>query len=853
MAKSQTLSAQKALLIALAIVAVASIGALALQFLFYHQTAETSNHRALNQAIAEQQVDLVNQRVNGWAEQLESVNRYLAANPLPEGEAALASVKDSIQAALAGADSVQIARIGELGIASLRDSELQFNNHIETDMVRLAIESESAMPELYELDGSWVMAMSDTINDGDNKPVAVVLVRFPADAVLAGISDRGLTQLILTAGADRVAAASGSGNSTTVTATSELINKSWTLHYSAKGESIAQVQQPLTMLIAGIVIALIGACAAIILVYRLSSAAVEADLRAVIHYLKSLRKKDEEAQAPEIGLATAKEILVAVEKYADHLRKQAPVSVPQAETSSAVATANPPAPETKTATNGSEAMSNPMFQQEDVLDLESELEDVFDLDEEEAKPTQDSGGFQLTRDLPKSIFRAYDIRGNADRELTNNVVYSIARALGSRCLGLDQKSVLVGRDGRKSSERISTALIEGLKDSGCNVLDLGMCTTPVLYFGTHTLDTQSGVMVTGSHNPAIYNGLKMVVNGSVFADDDIQSLYQGILDGEFTEGKGKVSTRELIDNYCDEIIADVAIAQSLKVVVDASNGVAGLVAPRLLEEMGCEVVQLFCEIDGSFPNHEPDPSDPDNLQSLILAVRQNNADIGLAFDGDGDRLAAVGPDGRIVGGDEIMMLFAQDVVSRNPGADVIYDVKCKRQLNHVISTSGGRPIMWRSGHSYLKKKMAETGALLAGEYSGHFFFKERWFGFDDGVYSAARLLELLSISDPDISAQVAVFPQSISTDEIRLDCDDQSKFSVVERIARECEFEGGKKTVLDGVRVDFKDGWGLVRASNTNPYLTLRFDGDNQESLNRISNLFREQISALDTGLSLDF
>ncbi|MCR8923761.1 phosphomannomutase/phosphoglucomutase [Dasania sp. GY-MA-18] len=455
--------------------------------------------------------------------------------------------------------------------------------------------------------------------------------------------------------------------------------------------------------------------------------------------------------------------------------------------------------------------------------------------------------------MPATIFRAYDIRGIADQELTDEHCHAIGLAIGSEARDQGQEALLVAADGRHSSPRIRDALAKGIQASGCDVIDIGMVPSPLLYFATHQLETQSGVMITGSHNPAEYNGLKVVIAGHTLSAEGITALRERIVNNKLHSGKGAYRTEAIEEEYIDYIINDVAIAQPLKIVIDAGNGVTGNIAPRLFEELGCEVIPLYCEVDGDFPNHHPDPTVAANLQDLIAKVKEEGADLGIAFDGDGDRLGVVTAEGNIVPADRLLMLLAQDVVSRNPGADVIFDVKCTRSLNSLISNYGGRPIMWKTGHSFMKEKMLETGALLGGEFSGHIFFKERWFGFDDGMYAAARLIEILSTTDPDLDAQLSAFPLMVSTAELKVASDEQRKFSIIEQLTQQGQFENGKITTLDGVRVDFNDGWGLVRASNTTPILVLRFEAKDQQTLQNIQQIFKQQLSNIDNSLQFDF
>ncbi len=456
--------------------------------------------------------------------------------------------------------------------------------------------------------------------------------------------------------------------------------------------------------------------------------------------------------------------------------------------------------------------------------------------------SEDVGPIDMGLKLDPEIFRAYDIRGITTSNLTEDVVYWIGRAFAAEAKDRKQTRVAVGRDGRHSSAGLRDELARGLTEGGMDVLDIGEVPTPLLYFATYTLDTGTGIMITGSHNPPDYNGLKMVMAGETLADDRIQKLRERIEANSLSEGDGDLEEIALNDHYIDRVLEDVVVAQPLKVVVDCGNGVAGVIAPELISQLGCEVVPLYCDVDGDFPNHHPDPAEPENLEDLITVVAAEKADLGLAFDGDGDRLGLVTSSGEIIYADKLLMLFAQDIVGRNPGADIIYDVKCSRHLNSLISDLGGRPIMWKTGHSHMKAKLKETGALLAGELSGHICFGERWYGFDDALYSAARLLEIVGGSEQSADELFRQFPITFSTPEIKIASTESEKFKIMERLVKEADFGDGTLTTIDGVRVDYADGWGLVRPSNTSPILSLRFEADSQEALDRIQDLFRAQL-----------
>jgi phosphomannomutase/phosphoglucomutase len=456
--------------------------------------------------------------------------------------------------------------------------------------------------------------------------------------------------------------------------------------------------------------------------------------------------------------------------------------------------------------------------------------------------------------IDATIFRAYDIRGVVDQTLTQSAVTQIGRAIGSEALQRGRNTFVVGRDGRLSGPDLSAALIEGIISTGCDVKDIGCVPTPVLYFATHYLDTQNGVVVTGSHNPPDYNGLKIVIDGETLSGPSIQSLRERIESSNFINAApGSVEVINVVPDYIERIRSDVTLARPLKVVVDCGNGVAGGVIPQLLGGLGCEVIELFCEVDGTFPNHHPDPSKTENMEDLIRAVAANQADIGLAFDGDGDRLGVVSADGRIIWPDRVLMLYAIDILERNPGGQIIYDVKCTRNLDAIIREHGGEPLMWKTGHSFIKAKIKETGALLAGEMSGHIFINERWYGFDDALYAAARLLEVLGKDDRSSTEVFADLPDSVNTPELNVVMEEGEPPVFINRLLENAHFEGASVSTIDGLRADYEDGWGLVRASNTTPVLVLRFEADDDAALARIMDDFRRVMLQVNPALLLPF
>jgi phosphomannomutase/phosphoglucomutase len=442
--------------------------------------------------------------------------------------------------------------------------------------------------------------------------------------------------------------------------------------------------------------------------------------------------------------------------------------------------------------------------------------------------------------ITRSIFKAYDIRGIVENELTPEVVKLIGLAIGSESIAKGERGIVVGRDGRLTGETLSEALITGLIESGCHVVDIGMVPTPLVYFATYTKGATSGVMITGSHNPPEYNGLKIMIAGETLSADRIEALYARIIDEDFSYGAGSSISINIDQDYIDKIKSDIKLAKKLNIVVDCGNGIAGDIAPKLFESLGANVTKLFCLVDGSFPNHHPDPSKPENLKDLINEVLDTGADLGLAFDGDGDRLGLIDNKGKVIWADRQMILYARDVISRNSGAKIIYDVKCSSLLPQEISKHGGEPIMSRTGHSFIKNKIKETGAELGGEMSGHIFFNERWFGFDDALYTGARLLEIISKNDDSCAEIFAKLPDRVNTPEINIHFNEHGEqHDAVSKLSKDIDFPGSKINTIDGIRVDYENGWGLVRASNTTPCLVLRFEANDKEILENIKAKFR--------------
>jgi phosphomannomutase/phosphoglucomutase len=455
--------------------------------------------------------------------------------------------------------------------------------------------------------------------------------------------------------------------------------------------------------------------------------------------------------------------------------------------------------------------------------------------------------------LPHEIFRAYDIRGIVGKTLTPEIVRLIGRAIGTLGLERGAHRFALARDGRLSGPDLVAALADGINEAGADVIDIGMAPTPVAYFAAHHLGSQSAAVVTGSHNPPEYNGVKMVVGGTTLSGDDIQALRQRIERGELAKGKGKRSSTDVLDAYVERIAGDVKLARKFRIAIDCGNGVTGVIAQRLYERLGCNVIGLYTEVDGNFPNHHPDPSRPENVAKLAETLRTTDAELGLAFDGDGDRLGVVTKDGALIFPDRQMMLYAKDVLSRNPGAEIIYDVKCTGLLGPWIEKHGGKPVVWKTGHSLIKAKLKESGAPLAGEMSGHIFFKERWYGFDDALYAGARLLEVLA-PEADASATLNALPNAPSTPELNWKLAEGEPHALVAKLQQARPFPNAQRVItIDGVRAEYADGFGLARASNTTPVIVLRFEGKTPEAMKRIQEEFRKALQPLKADVPLPY
>lgn len=726
------------------------------------------------------------------------------------------------------------------------------------DMLKRVDAGETVFPEAFVQDKVWYLQFASRISGPDEQGYSgVILVMYKADIIESLVQKiPGRIEIVQTLGSVSTpvfAVGSGLGAQETL----DLTGAKWSLVYAAADAGQASLIDRgvyIGTIAAGVVIALLAG----VIIFGSMLKRLRKDFLLLTQYGQKLLTEGPKS-APQLHFNS----LVAIAKNFEMVAKAQAKKVVKEDVPVAGAAGSATISQDST-------KAAPLFQDNDALDIDmmdgdDDLLGMTDTatDEDGKAAAQatamfdNNEGLEITEamsvDVPASIFRAYDIRGIVGESLTPEVVKHLGLAIGSEAAQRGLETICVGFDGRLSSPQIAEALIAGINETGRNVIEVGRVPTPVLYFSTHELNTGSGVMITGSHNPPNYNGFKMMLGGVTLAGEDIQKLYNRMVLQDYVRGNGTTEHRDIRRDYLDAILNDIAVAAPLKVVVDAGNGIAGELGPMLVEELGCEVIPLHCEVDGNFPNHHPDPGKPENLDDLIEAVRREGADLGIAFDGDGDRIGLVTNEGKIIWPDRLLMLFAKDVVSRNPGADIIFDVKCSRRVGSLISEYGGRPVMWKTGHSLIKSKMKETGALLAGEMSGHIFFKERWYGFDDALYSAARLLEIVGLDERSVHEIFETFPEDVSTPEINVDVTDENKFDIVSRLSGTGQFGDGSVTTIDGVRVDYADGWGLCRASNTTPVLVLRFEANDEAGLERIKEVFRAQILKVDSTLNLGF
>ena len=827
------------------VVVLAGLVSASLVYFLLVVPAESRRYQAQVAIAADTAAARVNQQLELLQSVVAGVGRQDYVRQALEGEGSLSAAAVSLTETLPDVQAVYLFPYDNIPRTS-NEATLGFSG---LDLARRAETGRRLNPDAFPRGDQWYLQMVAPIRRvTGNAVIGSILVVFDANLLkplLSGLNEelRGEFAIVQSAnGSNPVIVSDGSGQGAAVERT--LTNPDWKLRYKPSSASA-----PLMSMVAIDILILAPALLAAVVVWLLLGGA-QRSLRQEVTVLVQWAHKvfgGERVKAPAFKwdmIASTADVLTRLSRMVDKRAAK-------------IAESARPKKKAASAGESGDVADEPLFEEKDMLDI-----DMLDGDDDVlgfggSDALDDSPGVEEMPlpdvDVSETIFRAYDIRGIVGETLSADTVRVIGRAIGSEGIDRGVKTICIGFDGRHSSPELADALGSGIMAAGCDVINLGAIPTPVLYFATHELGTGSGVMVTGSHNPANYNGLKIMLGGETLSGEAIQRLLQRIQTGDFVSGRGSQSSQDVRRAYLDRIVGDIAVAAPLKVVLDAGNGIAGELAPILVEELGCEVVPLYCEVDGDFPNHHPDPGKPENLKDLIAAVKSEKADLGLAFDGDGDRLGVVTNTGKIIWPDRLMMLFARDVVSRNPGADVLYDVKCSRRLAGVISEAGGRPIMWKTGHSLMKAKMKETGALLAGEMSGHIFFGERWFGFDDGLYAAARLLEILGIEDRDSGEVFEDFPEDVSTPELNVEVTEQTKFGIIEQLGQKGDFGDGSISTIDGIRVEFSDGWGLCRASNTTPMLVLRFEAESDEALERIKSVFREQLGKAAPDLVADF
>lgn len=787
-------------------------------FVLYQKLTLDASEASLNQAaiaLAQQQVQLVEEHIGEINQSLNRLEQDSVIARLLQTQ--LDNPSEDLSKKLADAASKRTDKLSAAMIrlypkdrAQLKRSERFATGYAELDQIKRASDGQRPQPEAKRYEQSWYVNVARPIYN-DKTIVGVALVSFDTKTLTQRLSDQshlGLSRIKQNFGHNQYLASSGSGNAGTMHS-APITQSPWTLEFTPS-ETLKEQTAKSPLIPAGITLVILA----------LLCVAARFVARTIIEHNKEQSKLEEGERLSK--RATLKK---AVRK----------------------ATGSPKKGD----------MVNPMYQDHDILDVNVVEEDhkLLGLEAEQAKNSRSqvepAQGSIAENKVPSVIFRSYDIRGLAHEQITPELAGLIGQALGSEVLDNGNDHLLVARDGRNSSPELCQALIDGALSTGINVINIGLCPSPLLYFSCCEHEkTSSGVIVTASHNPGEYNGFKMVVNGQALTDNAIMNLRSRILRSNFHQGEGQFSEQDMAPEYIDRILGDVALAGDIHLVIDAGNGATSELAPLLFEELGCEVTPLYCEIDGDFPNHQPDPSREENLQDLINKVKEVGADLGVAFDGDGDRLTLVTAKGKIIWPDQILMLFAKDIVASNPGADVIFDVKSTRMLNDVITSHGGRPIIWKTGHSHMKAKMQETGALLGGEFSGHIFIKHRWYGFDDGLYACARLLEIITLRDQDLDTIYSSFPEQIATPEILIPIAEEKKFTIIDKLCASGEFDQGQITTIDGIRVEYATGWGLVRASNTSAALTLRFEAESEEDLQFIREIFKRELGKVSSDLA---
>lgn len=774
-----------------------------------HAAAVTNHKQIFSQNIAQ----AINTRLIDTTTQTRSIaaNADVIAAMQLQDPAIIESLARSIASGFSNIASLQLIPWNLTGTAGLKERNIELRNNIELMLLSKAGANKETQPEAYQHEGKWLVSFSAPIIQGDTV-IGVLLLTFN-DQYLASIlksSNLPDNAKITINVKNQPILSLGSGNSTEQDGlplgfTDGFIQ----IQYSDTAINKLETSfQPVYMALGG-VLALLAIM--ILIGQRMTLQAIRKDTHLIINYADSLGALHNTSH-PTLNVSVLSPVLDSIDALGSRTTKTAISSEVRDDYKSPQASAKVP-----------EKMAAPTVAEKNHFDY-------------------------------PEIFRDYDIRGLAESQLNPDAAVMIGKAIGSYAIAAGINTIVMGRDGRVSGERIQYDVSRGILATGCDVINIGQVPSPVLYYATEKLGTGSGIMVTGSHNPPEYNGLKIVINHKTLQGDDLQSLLHRIEDYDFATGQGKISKQEIDQEYIDDVSTDIIIARPLNVVVDAGNGVGGTITTKLLGMLDCQVTELFCDVDGKFPNRGPDPSIRANLQAVISKVQETGADIGIAFDGDADRVVAITSSGRVINGDELLMLFARDIVSRNAGSHIVFDVKCSRNVEKLVSSYGGRAIMTRSGHSNLKATMQETGALLGGEFTGHYYFHERWNGFDDGIYAALRLLELISTGSSSLDEEISSLPQSASTPEFHVKVTNREQAEqVINKMRSTLAMESCTLDNTDGIRAEFEDGWGLIRCSNTSSSLSLRFEGDSDDALARIQGIFATSLNNLNLNLNLPF
>ncbi|MFT6310564.1 MAG: phosphomannomutase/phosphoglucomutase [Porticoccus sp.] len=757
------------------------------------------------------------------------VNIFLNKDP-----AEIAAVENEFKNAFADAIALKLIPLTALGTADPHFSKLLLAT-IEVDMIQRAIAGQKVLAEGYKQEGNRVGLLAVHKNEtGEVNGVLLISLKLKGlyRLLISIAENQGQLKLAQTHNQNNKLSLAEIGSSATnapVITKSIALAHNWQLEFRPS-ETLTKAAS----IDGGITWTIFGVSAVLIIVfgwitYRLTTARLDADIntigRTLVHW-----SKGKQGKSPELKISDLNEILFIAKKLV-RARKQAAGLAAETTLDSEPQKAAPLPP-----------LPPPPIEPKELEGLPDELKmDLF--------------GYQDTTSeaVKPEIFRAYDVRGLANIELSKSAAYQIGMALGSEAKEKENSDIIVGRDGRNSSPDLSDNFIRGIIDSGCNVINLGAVPTPLVYFATHKLHANNGAIITGSHLDSEYNGIKMVLDNVALADDAIQNLATRITNEDFSHGLGDHTDLDIIQHYIDDVVSDISLSKSLKVVVDCANAIPAIVAPELLATLDCEVIPLFCELDGNFPNHSPNPNKKIHLKSLVDNVKLHKADLGLAFDGDGDRVVAVTGSGRIISSDNLAALFVRNILNENKNANIIADVKCGRNLERAITQNGGNFIMSASGHSRIKRAMAENQAIFGVEYTGHFFFADRWPGFDDGLYSAARLIELIVDSGKSLDELAAILPISHSPEEILVPVDDGDQFAIVNSITDNTSWQDASVNKIDGLRVDYENGWGLIRGSNTASNLSLRFEATDAKTLSEIQNKFRQAIKVARPNLKLRF